>query len=384
MTITDILFLIPLFVFGIAASWFDIKKGIIPNKLIVTGFVWGLSFYGALFLLKSLAGSDVLYMGVLWKIIDTVIAVLVGYFLWGLNFWSAGDGKLFGLYAFLMPLTFYSESYIDYFPSFNLLINLFVPLLFIILIKTILAAVRRRNDIKKIVARREFWSFGNLEKYFKKIVNFLFTIAMAMIIINFIQLFFREVLLVEMNGFVVLGLLVLIMHFYGKLIQKVSWLYYLKYIIVGIFFSVFLFQQEYLMILIFLKMILAFALLVGLLKEILLFYIRNEEVKKVSAADVQEGMVLSKELEKLLFESISKLKKNNKDKHFKNIEAGGLTKKQAEIIRELFEGNKRYVIEICSVLPFAPFLLLGATISITTSSSFIPYISNFFNMITAF
>jgi len=152
---------------GLAAAYSDIKRGIISNKLIIAGFSTGILLYIVLLLFDFLSPFFVIsYESILWKMMDTVIAVLLGYFLWRLNFWSAGDGKLFGLYAFLMPLTFYSESYVDYFPSFNLLVNLFIPLLFVISIKTVLAGIRRRSEIKKVVASREFWSvvsFGLLK-----------------------------------------------------------------------------------------------------------------------------------------------------------------------------------------------------------------------------
>ncbi len=122
-----------------------------------------------------------------------------------------------------------------------------------------------------------------------------------------------------------------------------------------------------------------FAVLVGLSKQILLFYVKSEETKKVRAVEIEEGMVLTKKWEQHFSREISKLTKNEKSKHFKNIEAGGLTKKQVEIIRELFKNDKRYMVEVCNTFPLSPFLLLGAVISVITYSSFTPYINSFFN-----
>ncbi len=385
MTLIDAIFLFPLVISGVVASYFDIKKGVVPNKIIVVGFLVGIFLYlGLIFANLFLFEERLLYQDVLWRFINGVVAVLAGYFLWHFKFWSAGDGKLFGLYGFLLPLTFYSESYINYFPSFNLLVNLFIPLLFIIFLKAIVAGIKRRREIERAVINREFWSFSNLKKYSIAVVTFLFTIGMVMIVIRFMHMFFTQVLEVEMSGFVIFGLLLLIMFLYNKLNEKIKWTVYLKYVIVIMFFGSLLVQQEFIVALIFFRMIVAFAILVGLLKQILLFYVKNEEVREVRAVDVKEGMVLTKDWERYFSQEISKLKKNKKDEHFKDIEAGGLTKKQAEIIRDLFKSDEKYKIQICSVVPFAPFMFLGMVISVFTSSSFMPYINSFFSMMVAF
>ena len=143
---SDYLLLIPIFIIGLITSFEDFRYGKIKNKWIKIGFLWGLTiftlyiFWNLFFLLlqhfkmtpSSVFLLRVSYLGEVF--LNTGIALIVGFLMWRWNTWSAGDVKLFVLFSFLLPLKFYSNTYLSYFPSFAFLINIFVVALGIFLI----------------------------------------------------------------------------------------------------------------------------------------------------------------------------------------------------------------------------------------------------------
>lgn len=107
----------------------DVKKKKIRNADIIKGFAMGTILY----LIAAIIGSvELSYVQNVF--LNTISAALVVYIFWLLNFWPAGDAKFFILLSFLLPMTYYSNSYFPVFPSFVLLVNIFcVSFLFLIL-----------------------------------------------------------------------------------------------------------------------------------------------------------------------------------------------------------------------------------------------------------
>ncbi len=378
-------FLFPLIIIGFLACYFDFKKGIIPNKLILSGFIWGFFLYSFLFFYNIFfLESPELFDYLPTAFSNGVISVFLGYLIWMLGFWSAGDGKLFGLYGFLLPLEFYSGYYINHFPAFALLANFAVPLIFLLFFKATITAIKKNEEIFEKIKKKEFLQMVNLKRYGKSAFIFTTDIAMAMIIISFLVIFFERFLLIPPNGFIIFILLVILMYIFRRLKSKFPLFEFAKYLIIFTFFGNLLAQGDFGTAVGFLRTIIVFALFIGLLKWVLLFYVQREETDKIPAKEVEEGMMLTKEWEQYLSSKISKFKKPDKRQHFKNIRGGGLTRRQAEIIRELFDDDERYMVEICNTLPFAPFMFIAAMISIITQSSFIPPLIDFFNLLTHF
>lgn len=124
------------------------------------------------------------------------------------------------------------------------------------------------------------------------------------------------------------------------------------------------------------KIVIFFIFLFVLVRRALNFYIAKEETVGVKAKDVEKGMILTKEWKQHFSEKISKLNKNDKHIHFEEVDPEGLTKRQAGIIRELFEDDPKYTVQVLNSFPFAPFMLFASLISIATSSSFIPLLGD--------
>jgi len=110
----------------------DAKSKKIRNKLIVAGFLAGFLLFLAAYGFGIYNKFDYLIK----VIINVAISFLAGFAIWRLGFWSAGDAKLFILFSFLLPLYYYQKTFLDYFPSFVLIINCFIAFLIFLIFKS--------------------------------------------------------------------------------------------------------------------------------------------------------------------------------------------------------------------------------------------------------
>lgn len=143
MEIINTFFIILIFLIGGSVVLEDIKKRKIRNKVLLVGFFFGclIFFYG-----WSMEIIDAVYLRKV--LLNTVIGFLVGYLIWNLRLWPAGDAKFFGLLVFLLPLENYWKSYLPIFPSFSLLVNIFIPVFLALLLEALLdLAWKMRNPM---------------------------------------------------------------------------------------------------------------------------------------------------------------------------------------------------------------------------------------------
>lgn len=369
-------FLFPLLLIGVIASYYDIRKGIIPNKLVFIGYFWtvlllaSLSFYNIFFV------SSVDLFNHIGKIfLNGTLSVIVGYVIWLMGFWSAGDGKLFGLYGFLLPLEFYSEFYVLYFPSSVLLVNFFVPLILLISLRAIIDCLKRKKSIKKRMRESIFLDVQRRKKFKKNFLQLTIDIATAMVVIALLINFLRKIPINLPMGFFVLFLLLAVMHLFKLLKKRFLYFEVVKYVIIGLFLINTIFYQGAMSGILFVRNVIVFSIVIGFFRQALILYVKRREIKRIKVKNLEEGMILTKEWESYFIENISKLTKNKKHEHFQRLSPGGLTKDQVKIIKDLFKENEKYEVEICNTFPFAPFMLLAVTISIITSSTFILSIS---------
>lgn len=130
---------VAIIIFGTIVSYEDIKKNRIRNKHLFFGIVFAL-------LLTSMyvfLGAGVLYLKTVF--INSLFSLFIGFFLWHIQLWTAGDGKLFFTYALLVPLTAYATTNAGFFPAYIILINTFVPLFIILLINTLIQTNRKEK-----------------------------------------------------------------------------------------------------------------------------------------------------------------------------------------------------------------------------------------------
>jgi len=153
-------FLLPVFfLLGAIISYEDIRYGKIKNKWIAVGAIWGLAVY-LFFLFWLLIGpfitnfyyDNILNLTVgaprpvftvhfsflLQSIVNGFAALAIGFLVWRAKGWAAGDAKLFFIFSLLIPIKYYWKSYLPIFPSFTLLINIFIPLLLFLFFRSCL------------------------------------------------------------------------------------------------------------------------------------------------------------------------------------------------------------------------------------------------------
>lgn len=366
--IFNLLFLIPLFIIGGICSYTDIKYGKIKNRWIARGLIWGVILY------FSLGFYSYFYLHQLENIhrliemtINGSIALTVGYFIWRFKLWTAGDAKLFALFAFLIPLEFYSKTYFPYFPSFALLINIFIPLFLILGIKTLIFHFKEGGKkIEEIKKRKKVFTSEKIKKIKPQIVNSIKTYIVFIFIFVLLQLarvktaglftFISEPFLLFLFLFAIYRSLVSLIakNKFISLGCSVAGGAYGVYLLINnqaeLFFSV-------------LRMAFIFMVLVGLSRQLLDSYIEKKEVQKIKIRELREGM----------FPSMQELvtKTNLPKDKFGSVEAEGLTKEHIELIKTSCIEKPNEEIKIYKTFAFAPFMLLGTLITVFTKNSFI-------------
>lgn len=125
------IFLFLIFFLSVIIAWLDVLRKKIYNRWIAAGFISGgvLFFYFYFF-----NGLSLNYLSLV--AVNTFFATVISFIVWKLKLWPGGDGKLFSLFAFLLPLHYYRFSYLDYFPSFLLLVNIFTLFLIFLFFKS--------------------------------------------------------------------------------------------------------------------------------------------------------------------------------------------------------------------------------------------------------
>jgi archaeal preflagellin peptidase FlaK len=117
----------------IYASFSDLKRGIIPNKLTFPLIGIGLVLNGIYF---GFLGEFYSIIGV---VIITAIIFVLGYVFWKLGAWAGGDVKLFTALAALLPFSIYLVHYEIFGKSLPYFAN--YPFAFTIIINSILATL---------------------------------------------------------------------------------------------------------------------------------------------------------------------------------------------------------------------------------------------------
>ena len=172
--ILNFLFLPVIFLIGAIISWQDFKTHKIRNKWIILGLVFGIIVYFLFFLWNLLGKSPVSNDYILKVIINAVISLFIAYAMWYFNLWPAGDAKLFFLFSFLLPLTYYRNSYLPLFPSFALLINIFIIALFSLFILSILYFIKNFSFSQQITIQSAIIKLKLITPlFFKKVIGIL-------------------------------------------------------------------------------------------------------------------------------------------------------------------------------------------------------------------
>lgn len=107
-------------IYGLITAIKDYKTGLIRNRLIGIGLI-----ASCLFNMYHLYNLE---LSVLQIALNGAFALFIGFFLYLLDIWPAGDGKLFVVFSLLLT----PQNYSGLLSSFTILINTFVPLFFVL------------------------------------------------------------------------------------------------------------------------------------------------------------------------------------------------------------------------------------------------------------
>ena len=290
----NFLFLPVLCLIGVITAWQDIKYGKIKNRWIIIGLAWGLGCYFLLLTMNLVAGKEFLTLFyVKESLINSSIALALGYLLWRLDFWSAGDAKLFFVFSLLLPLNYYQKSYLPIFPSFALLVNIFLPVFIFLALCSFLFVIKSLSKKLLISPQKNFKDFLLFfENKIKKDGRTILGGGLGMILAFSFLLIIRQKIQgavstdPAISGFVLICIILIFSkQIFGFLRKKtvlkavsvilILWLGY------GLAFES---EQVFGMLLAIFRTLAIFILLLGLVKKTTDFYIEQSKEKKMPFA----------------------------------------------------------------------------------------------------
>ncbi len=178
------IFLPGILALGLITSYEDIKIGKIRNKWTGYAFIYSLLAY-AILIAYSLIFESINISYMLELFTNLAFASVLGFLLWYFGVWTAGDGKLFIAFSFMIPFDIYVLGYEKWFPSFTLLTNIFLcALLIVLLIIVSVLRIKYVKDSLKIV----FKEFFNLKSIIKSVASLFAIYWLIQIIFNLVGL----------------------------------------------------------------------------------------------------------------------------------------------------------------------------------------------------
>jgi len=365
---------------GLITSYEDVKTGKIRNKWIIFALAYAFAVY-SIIITHSFFTIGVYEDYFIALLTNMLFVIIVGFGAWYFGIWTAGDGKLFIAFSSLIPITTYQTGYQEWMPSITLLINIFIPSLFIMI----------------------FWMFfkirvRNFQKIFKFFLKDFF--QPRQLFISVIEIFAVYwiisllISLVNLKGGYVLTIILTIV-----LLSSIQKTLSDKYVHVFIAISLIrlvmdesVYSSSFLadFLIIFFIWRLFKSLLAGSLSKI------SQEMfsKEVKVIDLKPGMVLSETIQKVTKPEWDKLKKLPdteliKHKTFYYIkraksstdtggfigeESEGLTNEQIRKIKGI--GIKKILVS--QTIPFAPFMFLGVILTVIVKGNILIVIKNLF------
>ncbi|MCX6746270.1 MAG: hypothetical protein NTX00_04640 [Candidatus Parcubacteria bacterium] len=301
-------FLAAAILFGIIVTIEDFKIDKIRNRWIKWGLITGFYLY-LLNIVYFILTHQVIELQNYWQIIlNTLIAFALGFALWYFKLWSGGDAKLFTLYVFLIPISYYSEWYLVYWPPLNLLINITIPIFIYLLIKFLLYPFQLLiNYLKNPRLLKEYYKNYKAQKRLdkKKIKEYL-AAALSFVII----LIFFQIIRVRLGDILhpYLGSLMVAFYFFmgfvvfqplRTLMQKrivLASILFIAYFVAGIiFFRNLVYADLHRIIALQFIFMLSYYYIFKYSKALIMFLYNSAEVKMIPVAALQAGAYINKD-----------------------------------------------------------------------------------------
>lgn len=377
------LFLIPLVLIGLITSYSDIKYGKIKNINLLIGFFYIIFLYLFLFFYSYFIVHQAGNFKYLTELmINGLIAFIVGYILWHFNLWAAGDAKLFIFYALSIPLEFYSNNYVHYFPSSMLLVDTFLFICLALFLKIFsIFATYLFSYLKKPFSLSPFF----LKINYKALKTAIFETG-KMFVISSCFLVILQYVLMKINII------------FQKLSFDIFFIYLLFFILQFILFknlfknkifivliilggllcsSILIDSNQISLLIITIKSSIFLILFVSTIIPLVYIYIERQEIKKINVQELCSGNFLSVQS---TFVITNMLKEQAKGESLGTCFSDGLTESQVKMIRKLFKNDQKKELYICRTFPFAPFMFLSFVFIILAKSSFLFFLLRFWGL----
>jgi preflagellin peptidase FlaK len=349
--------------FGFFSTYWDIKKGIVKNKLIAVMLVSAFfAHLASILIFPSLL--DALPMMTL----NLCFSIFVSILLYIVNIWPAGDSKLFIAYASLIPLSVFVPSG-QPFLSVDFLINTFVPVFLAMFIFLMIKS--KPSEIKKSLK----FTFNpyTIFMVFIVLIGFMWFIENAF---AFLGMF--------MNYFIMIIFLFVILEIFNKIVpfnMEYVYLFLLVLRLILDYRSVFTIGYAYEL----LGIVFAFVILRYFVID--LGFHGFTVPKKID--DLEPGMCLAEgiatsqepgvkyEKKRLIyFSEIQALMERGRVKFIHSVSFSGLNKEDVEKIKKLRKNGDIPFDEVMIHVktPFASFLFLGIVLTILLQTNFVAFI----------
>ncbi|HOF50465.1 MAG TPA: hypothetical protein PLH22_02185 [Candidatus Colwellbacteria bacterium] len=377
----DFIFLAPMFVIGIIAIYTDIKRNKIPNQLIVSGFICAITLYTFVFIYdRFFIGLQTNLDYMIEVLLNTASAMVAGYVIWDLRLWSPGDAKLFMVYAALLPLKFYSSSFIKFFPSINLLINLFVPLVITIVLKAGFVyagdflARRKMKPIVETAASKE----EKKQTRIFRLKNLGYSLAMFFTVFVFFQIvsrMFSGTILASLFGHPLFAFcfMIIVSGRLMNLLNKNKWSKRLAILIPASYLIYHVLIGQWQSVLGSARMVVIMWFIFNVFKQAIAFYVQTREISVVPLNCLKKGDMPCPSAEVIIK---SKLSVVGRVDDLGSWGPEGLSLEQVALISSIPAEEQKADVEIYKTFSFAPYMLFSAVLCILTRSSLVALLVN--------
>lgn len=381
----DYLFIFLITILGTAIVWEDVREGKIRNAVISAGMLIGFLLYTVVcmwllavhFGLASGQGLSFTPFYFFYVFINFLLAVLCGYLLWRYKVWSAGDAKFFIMLAFLLPLRFYENGYLSYFPSSALLINVFIPIFLFFLLRVI---VEMAAHFRKFAADETHFVQAYIERMKKEVTSMtrhkrrsLIVCGTFLLTFLFIPLLKYQTILIlppdpilVFSVFAVFYVLQSYAYRFIEMFMKKKWfvvglsLFIAGYLAIGMaYFRETMFSALSMVVI----MGMAFFIVLSIFERVSNFYIKQNEVEVVQRKDLKPKMVIAEELvENIKSDTIF-------SQALGELYPEGISKEQVVLLQEWLKERGKEHIPVYKTFSFAPYIFAGAIITIVLKQS---------------
>lgn len=392
-----------IFYIGITTSINDWRTRKIKNKVLINGYLAGFFVFVLLIIWSLLINpSSFFYINIveyipipkfflqtvkfdffLKTISNSLVAIVLSFLMWKYKIMAAGDAKLFALFAWLIPSSYYWRSYLVVFPSFALLVNIFFAVLIAFICRSFYFTLRHLDLVFNKNNLSIFLS--SLKKiltidYIKKLKNKMWVFYLIIFIFLIIQNINTYFSYSPGGKFGVYQgyLMVFFIVFRAQIIDTLK-----KNIIKQSFFSILIinlilsFIDSPLNLFLYLLhvsiIMICFLIIFDILIRTINFYLKNSSVQKIPVDSLKSGDIISDSVvdqlkaEKIIFHN-----------YIGRIFPRGLDDNEISTIKEWASKSQEIEIAVYEHFPFAFWIFMGVIITLVFKGSVFNIVLNNF------